>query len=496
MLEFETKSGNRYLYCTELNLVFPEIDSTARQIIETIDHRGISRETITYLFSTFENHPFLTVINDIYNFQEFYDVLWKKKTLNVPTKSEIKDHLYRYGFQEMILEVTQTCNMRCKYCIYSEMYELSRNSSSKKMKWDIAKAAIDLYFNYLKEGESYNPKRRATIGFYGGEPLLNFPLIKKCVEYTKAYNHFNSFFTITTNGTVFTDKIIDFLIENNINIIVSIDGSKEEHDRKRVLADGCGSFDIVMKNVKKIMDRNYQVLAIMVYDWKTDFLKEQKFFDRKDVPQIIFVNPVSFVPGCKYYTQFSAEDIKKFKEMLRNTHEYWFKELRNSEKKEKASVVETYMLMRIMKMPNNTIVPNKPPSIHYTGSCVPGTKMFVDCEGAIHTCERINPHFSIGHISTGLDFNKIQKIITGYHENILKTCEKCVIKHICEQCYAIFGRKGILELDPAICKGHIESKIESLTLAYSSMEVNPDIEVMMKKMFKDIAENRVFKEMI
>lgn len=499
MLEFKTEAGNGYLYCTELNLVFPEIDSDTKKIIEIIDVQGMSKKTVNFLSSNFENHPFLPTITDLYNFQNVYDVLWKKRNLKLPSEGEIQEHLYKHGFQEMTLGVTEACNMRCKYCVYSEMYEFFRNPSSKHMKWKVAKSAIDLYFKYLKEGEPYNPKRRATIGFYGGEPLLNFPLIKKCVKYTKKTKNqnFRPFFTITTNGTLLNDEIIDFIIENKINLIVSIDGSKEEHNRKRILSNGEGSFDIVMKNVKKLMNRDYPLFAVMVYDWKTDFLNEQKFFKRKDVPPLIFVNPVSFEPGCKYYDQFTVGDIKEFKKMLERVKKFWFKELKDKKREiRKASVIEIYILMKIMRMFTNAIVLNKPTFLPYTGACVPGVKMFVDCNGNIHTCEKINPYFPIGNVNTGLDFSKIRKIIEKYHEDILDHCKNCPIRNICGLCYTLFGEKGNFKLDPRICEDHIKATKEAFKLAYSSMEISPRIEEMLSGMFEDLAENTVIKEML
>ncbi|MEA1993719.1 MAG: radical SAM protein [Euryarchaeota archaeon] len=497
MLEFETEAGNRYLYCTELNLVFPENNSDAKKIIGIIDAQGMSEKTVNFLSLNFENHPFLSIITGLYNFQNVYDVLWKKRNLKIPNEGEIQEHLYKHGFQEMTLGVTEACNMRCKYCVYSEMYKFFRNQSFKHMGWKIAKSAIDLYFKYLKEGEPYNPKRRATIGFYGGEPLLNFPLIKKCVKYTKKYQNFRPFFTITTNGTLLNDEIVDFIIENKINLIVSIDGSKEEHNRKRILSNGNGSFDIVMKNVKKVMDRDYPLFAVMVYDWKTDFLEEQKFFNREDVPPLIFVNPVSLEPGCKYYDQFTLYDIKKFKKMLGDAEKFWFKELKGEvEEVGKASVIEIYALMRILRMFTNAIVLNKPTFLPYTGACVPGVKMFVDCDGNIHTCEKINSHFPIGNVNTGLNFSKIRKIIEEYHENILEHCKNCPIKNICGLCYTIFGEKGNFKLDPGICEDHINATRKAFKLAYSSMEINPRIEEMISGMFEELVENRVIKEML
>lgn len=103
------------MYTVELNLVFPEIDSDAKKIIEIIDAQGMSEKTLNFLSSNFENHPFLPIISGLYNFQNVYDILWKKRNLRIPSEDEIQEYLYKHGFQEMTLEVTEACNMRCKY---------------------------------------------------------------------------------------------------------------------------------------------------------------------------------------------------------------------------------------------------------------------------------------------------------------------------------------------------------------------------------------------
>lgn len=90
------------------------------------------------------------------------------------------------------------------------------------------------------------------LGFYGGEPLLEIELIKKCVDYIqKNVEGKRITFGITTNGTLLTGEVLQFLYDNDFSITISLDGPKEDHDACRKFANGKGSFDIVVKNISE-----------------------------------------------------------------------------------------------------------------------------------------------------------------------------------------------------------------------------------------------------
>lgn len=126
------------------------------------------------------------------------------------------------NIQQIIFEVTEDCNLRCKYCIYHEENDKFRVFGKKYMDIDIAYKALD----YVLEN-SYMPD--LYVGFYGGEPLLNFEFIKKCVNYVLLNNNGKEItFSMTTNGTLITKEIAEYFASiPNFTITVSIDGDKE-----------------------------------------------------------------------------------------------------------------------------------------------------------------------------------------------------------------------------------------------------------------------------
>ena len=164
--------------------------------------------------------------------------------------TQIVEHYLNTRLNQLTLQVTQQCNLRCAYCAYSGIYEGNRTHSCLRMDWDTAKKAIDFFLSRTPETS------RVVIGFYGGEPLLEFELIKKCVEYAKSQVEGKEIrFNMTTNGTLLSDEVVDFLVENDVMLSISLDGSEEEHDANRKFVNGKGSFSTIIKNIMRIKDR-------------------------------------------------------------------------------------------------------------------------------------------------------------------------------------------------------------------------------------------------
>ena len=138
------------------------------------------------------------------------------------------------------------------------------------MTWETAKKAID----FLREHSVDSPE--VNIGFYGGEPLLEFPLLKKAVEYSEQqFEGKKLTFNITTNGTLLNDEMIYFFQDHDVSLMISLDGPKEINDKNRVFANGKGTFDTVAKQISRIREIAPQYGAklqiSMVMDPSNDF---------------------------------------------------------------------------------------------------------------------------------------------------------------------------------------------------------------------------------
>jgi uncharacterized protein len=143
------------------------------------------------------------------------------------------------------LNVAQDCNMRCKYC-YGNGGSYSQNGY---MNFDTAIKAINWFARST-------PQKKLSVIFFGGEPLLNFILIKYVVHYIKNADHLKDKqfdYAITTNGTIFNREIIEFFNKHRFSVTISLDGDKDVQNYNRPMHDGRGSYALVMKNVKRFL---------------------------------------------------------------------------------------------------------------------------------------------------------------------------------------------------------------------------------------------------
>lgn len=158
------------------------------------------------------------------------------------------DILTERNIQGIALQVTQNCNLRCNYCVYSGSYQ-NRIHTNKRMSMETAFRAIDFLLEHSIDSENLG------VGFYGGEPLLEFELIKKCIQYIKGKTNKEVLITLTTNVTLINREIIEFFSKNDVYLTISLDGPQEFHDKNRIKnISGKGSYDDVIKSIKLIME--------------------------------------------------------------------------------------------------------------------------------------------------------------------------------------------------------------------------------------------------
>lgn len=148
----------------------------------------------------------------------------------------------------MCLHISHDCNLRCKYCFASTG---DFGKGRKLMPFEVGKAAIDFLL------EKSVGRENLEVDFFGGEPLMNFDVVKQIVEYARSREeeyHKNFRFTITTNGMLLDDDTIDYINKEMYNVVLSIDGRKEVNDRMRVRVDGSGCYDRILPKFKKLVD--------------------------------------------------------------------------------------------------------------------------------------------------------------------------------------------------------------------------------------------------
>ena len=481
VIVFQTKRGNQYIYDACTNRVFPAPDPYPA-ILE--DYNFLDKQEIISKYRSSFNGR--VSIEDAYNQIEkwvkvdnaFFNYETEIKEFSY-TEDKYWEKVFEQYVPQLILGVTDECNFRCRYCVYGGDYENRRTHSKNYMSFETAKKAVDYYLGFLtaKENTTFVHKSKA-ISFYGGEPLLNFKLIKNLVEYIKAnYDYHNIEFRITTNGFLLTDNVIDFIVDNNISIAISMDGPKEEHDRNRVLKGGGKTYDIVFQNISKMREKykDYffeKVQLQACYDTKTDLFNVNDFFTKhdKDLPRYRSLNAVS-LSERKGHENFSKQDISTYSRNYNKLRESYFDFLTSTEKRRKDLTDQIFR-----KKTSGVFCRTHYKLNSYTGNCTPGTRIFVTVNGTFHICERINEFFPVGDCDTGLDFKKVYKIQKDYYDQVIKKnkCNLCTARHSCPVCFVAFAKEG--KFDPGErCKYIRKSFEHDLIESYSTYESNPSV---------------------
>jgi uncharacterized protein len=191
-----------------------------------------------------------------------------EETFNIKPYMDRSKHI---GLKALCLHVSHDCNLSCEYCFASKGdYKSGKSLMSK----DVALKAID----YLVENSG--SRHSIEIDFFGGEPLMNFNVIKEAVAYGKELEkkiNKKFYFTITTNGILLDDEKIDFINTYMDNIVISIDGRKEVHDSIRYDRGGKGSYDriipLAQRLINKRKDKSYFIRGTFTSK-NLDFLKD------------------------------------------------------------------------------------------------------------------------------------------------------------------------------------------------------------------------------
>ena len=352
-----------------------------------------------------------------------------------PVDDLIESYLDR-KLRMITLQITQLCNFNCSYCTYSQNTK-NRKHSDLRMDINTAKKSIDFYIKHAVD------MPRLHIGFYGGEPLIEFRLIKECIEYAKEKAEGKEIsFGITTNGSLISDEVVDYFSQNNVNLVISLDGPKEMHDKNRRFAgNNCGTFEVIMKNLEKIRNKYpeyYQKIMInAVIDPDNDFECSNEFFVSYDVIKDAQIS-------MNLINDLYSDRKTKYNDDFNNKYDYeFFKCLLHKLNKLNHENISPYFLLNYEAM-KQSLAHKKPvqglmEKDHHSGPCVPGVQRpFVNVFGEIFPCERVSEVskvMKIGHVETGFNIDKIRQIL-NVGKLTEESCKKCWAFRHCGLCAA------------------------------------------------------------
>lgn len=279
---------------------------------------------------------FIKENKDNFNIEEYPEILLKmgivvKEEEELERIKKLAEQTTDKQFQSLYLITTTNCNLDCSYCFYRSSFSGSLKHR-QNMSFEVAKNAIDKFFDIVSKNE-ITDNYWQQITFYGGEPLINKELLIQAIPYAR--EKFNDKFTslvINTNLVLLDEEIIKMFKDNNVEVQVSLDGNKEQHDLNRKNIAGQGSYDIVIKNMKLLIENGIKVLPMITATdaninnfnetlWK---IVEELNIDDYAV-NILITN--SFETNREYTLTLSKEMLKAYKKFGKKANDYSFVEL-------------------------------------------------------------------------------------------------------------------------------------------------------------------------
>ena len=191
-----------------------------------------------------------------------------------PVVGEFKEH-HKPVVKALCMHIAHDCNLACKYCFAEEGEYHGRR---ELMSFETGKKALD--FLVANSGNRVN----LEVDFFGGEPLMNWDVVKQLVEYGRSVEEENNKkfrFTLTTNGVLLNDEVQDFLNKEMGNVVISLDGRKEVNDNMRPFRNGKGSYDLIVPKFQKLAEsrdqNNYYIRGTFTRE-NLDFSEDVKHF--------------------------------------------------------------------------------------------------------------------------------------------------------------------------------------------------------------------------
>ncbi|GHV40054.1 radical SAM peptide maturase [Bacteroidia bacterium] len=359
---------------------------------------------------------------------------------------------------QLTIEVTEKCNLKCQYCYYGEYYKMGESRDLKDLIFDKTKTILD--FVIEKQKTEYNASLSSTlyISFYGGEPLMNMGLISKIIHYSDKFNNRKMSFSMTTNGTLLR-KQIDYLVNNNVNLLISLDGN-EKNNSYRTYSNGKNCYDDILKSIDLIREfypdyyENYVNFNAVLHNNNSVSEIYNYFRERLDkTPAITELNASGIQENMKneFYLAY-----RNFDESLYQSENY---EKIESDLFVNAPTFNTVFvflhqyLWFVFKSYEELLVEKLGSQYLSTGTCQPfSKKMFISAEGKILPCEKISHAYSLGEIKNGsinIDSKLIAEKHNFYYSKLSKQCNKCYRQDSCSQCFYFIEN---LDMNP-VCHG-------------------------------------------
>jgi uncharacterized protein len=403
--------GRKYAFDIETSAVL-ELDAPAYEALSLRLSRAESAAIAAHLTASYGAPAARAVLHELRWLEENGALAAAVYTYDDRENAAYVQQLTGASTNKIELYLAEACNLRCRYCYVDANQALGHGL----MPWEVARQAVDLVFR--RAGQSDN----VHITFFGGEPLLNKPVLRETIRYSQqrgAAAGKRVGYSMTTNATLLDDETIDLIKRYNFGLMISLDGPPEVHDRMRPDAAGHGSFDRAARNIKRLMARRRAVTVRCTLS--------NQCLDR---PAIVnFLEELGFTRVAMSRCSGRAGDLGPYdigpqeSAVLKAQDDYFvarlFEQLDRGE--------------RIRFNPWGGAIRSIHDKENRRMRCGVGRGCTtVGIDGALYPCHRYvgMAPYVLGHVSTGIDQAKFAAYLTGYFET-KRQCESCWAINLC-----------------------------------------------------------------
>ena len=425
------------------------VDDVAYDIIELYP-KSTAEEIVAFILDKYKDLPEVTREEVL---ECIRDVEALKERGKLYSEDKYEELAYNYKnnsnvIKALCLHVAHTCNLNCSYCFASQgKYQGER----ALMTFEVGKQAFD--FLIANSGT----RRNLEVDFFGGEPLMNWDVVKQLVAYAREiegkYNK-NFRFTLTTNGVLIDEDVIDFANREMSNVVLSLDGRKEVNDTFRVDHAGRGSYDLIVPKFKHLVEKrggkDYYMRGTFTHN-NVDFTND--IFHMADLGfKELSMEPVVCPPGDPY--ALTEEDLPKLKEQ----YEILAKEMIRRKKSGNGFTFYHYMID----------LTNGPCIYKRITGCGSGTEyLAVTPWGELYPCHQFvgDPKYSLGNVWTGITRKEVQDEFRSCNAYARKECKNCWAKLYCSggcaanSYHATGSINGVYEYGCELFKKRIECAV-------------------------------------
>ena len=346
------------------------------------------------------------------------------------------------NLKQLVFEVTDACNLKCKYCAYSDLYEGYDERESLMFSYERAKLVINYLYDLWKKDEAEGIMKPVMVSFYGGEPLLNMAFIQKVIGYIENLPSVGKIFKygMTTNAMLL-DRYMDILVDKQFFLLISLDGDQTGQSY-RVDHTGVNSFTRVCKNIELLREKH------------PDFFKSNVNFNsvihnRNGVDSVyrFIKRKYDKIPS---FSALNTSGIRKDK--LNEFNQTYCNISRSIKQSANSNILQkelfiknpkTYQVLECIRQYSGNVYSHYSQLLfdkdkvgrYPTGTCVPfAKKMFVTVKGRILQCERINHEYSLGTVTDDQIHLNMKQAAEQHNKYVFKYMDQCTKCKSCKQC--------------------------------------------------------------